>query len=214
MNVVFDWQLSHLWETKLLFACGTSGLTLQEQVIAILETKDRLFCYNCNGECHIPDSAPNQREKGMTHGFKEKVLLFKTQVANCTKTNLENKSVNNTLTAELERYKEQVKVLKEGQNVELRSKDNVSDTCAQNPASKPKPNMFGDIFVQTNPISDSDSEETLALVEESHSKMLLKHKDNMMLEKKKQVDTTPIDYAALNQIKKFSNTLFHKLNIY
>ncbi|GJR93816.1 retrovirus-related pol polyprotein from transposon TNT 1-94 [Tanacetum coccineum] len=53
---------------------------------------------------------------------------LKTQVANCTKTNLENKSVNDTLTAELERYKEQVKVLKEGQNVDLRSKDNVSDT--------------------------------------------------------------------------------------
>ncbi|GJT69020.1 hypothetical protein Tco_1028306 [Tanacetum coccineum] len=56
---------------------------------------------------------------------------LKTQVANCTKTNLENKSVNDTLTAELERYKEQVKVLKEGQNVDLRSKDNVSDSCAQ-----------------------------------------------------------------------------------
>ncbi|GJW16919.1 hypothetical protein Tco_0024355 [Tanacetum coccineum] len=38
----------------------------------------------------------------------------KTQVANCTKINLDNKSVNDTLTAELERYKEQVKVLKEG----------------------------------------------------------------------------------------------------
>ncbi|GKE91234.1 hypothetical protein Tco_1572329 [Tanacetum coccineum] len=56
---------------------------------------------------------------------------LKTQVANCTKTNLENKSVNDTLTAELERYKKQVKVLKEGQNVDLRSKDNVSDICAQ-----------------------------------------------------------------------------------
>ncbi|GJZ34190.1 hypothetical protein Tco_0579626 [Tanacetum coccineum] len=56
---------------------------------------------------------------------------LKTQVANCTKTNLENKSVNDTLTAELERYKEQIKVLKEGQNVDLGSKDTVSDTCAQ-----------------------------------------------------------------------------------
>ncbi|GJV17732.1 hypothetical protein Tco_1363055 [Tanacetum coccineum] len=45
--------------------------------------------------------------------------------------NLENKSVNDTLTAELERYKEQVKVMKEGQNVDLRSKDNVSDSCEQ-----------------------------------------------------------------------------------
>ncbi|GJY96860.1 hypothetical protein Tco_0513770 [Tanacetum coccineum] len=51
-------------------------------------------------------------------------------VANCTKINLENKSVNDTLTAELERYKEQVKVLKKGQNVYLRSKDNVLDTYA------------------------------------------------------------------------------------
>ncbi|GJT69063.1 retrovirus-related pol polyprotein from transposon TNT 1-94 [Tanacetum coccineum] len=194
--------------------------------------------------------------------------------------NLENKSVNDTLTAELERYKEQVKVLKEGQNVDLRSKDNVSDTCAQsveidllkqtlsehlkekesllqtvtllkndfkkeesrnidreialekqikhldnivfkrdqsaqtvhmltkpqffydnttkqalgfqNPfylqkAQQSKPKLYvGDIIVQTNPIVIPDSEETLTLAEESHSKMLLKHKDNMMLEKEKQ----------------------------
>ncbi|GKE29882.1 hypothetical protein Tco_1445266 [Tanacetum coccineum] len=39
--------------------------------------------------------------------------------------------VNDTLTAELERYKEQVKVLKEGQNVDLRSNDNISDSSAQ-----------------------------------------------------------------------------------
>ncbi|GJW91672.1 hypothetical protein Tco_0169225 [Tanacetum coccineum] len=56
---------------------------------------------------------------------------LKTQVANCTKINLENKSVNDTLTAELERYKEQVKVLNEGQNVDFKSKDNISDSCAQ-----------------------------------------------------------------------------------
>ncbi|GKE40388.1 hypothetical protein Tco_1463793 [Tanacetum coccineum] len=56
---------------------------------------------------------------------------LKTQVVNCTKINLNNKSVNDTLTAELERYKEQVKVLKEGKNVDVRSNDNVSDSCAQ-----------------------------------------------------------------------------------
>ncbi|GKC34463.1 hypothetical protein Tco_1046847, partial [Tanacetum coccineum] len=39
--------------------------------------------------------------------------------------------VNDTLTAELERYKEQVQVLNEGQNVDLTSKDNVSDSCAR-----------------------------------------------------------------------------------
>ncbi|GJX89630.1 hypothetical protein Tco_0341644 [Tanacetum coccineum] len=56
---------------------------------------------------------------------------LKTQVVNYTKINLENKSVSDTLTAELERYKEQIKVLKEGQNVDLKSKDNISDSCAQ-----------------------------------------------------------------------------------
>ncbi|GJU83526.1 hypothetical protein Tco_1285891 [Tanacetum coccineum] len=39
--------------------------------------------------------------------------------------------INDTLTSELERYKEQVKVLKEGQNVDLKCKDNVSDSCEQ-----------------------------------------------------------------------------------
>nr|GEW68558.1 hypothetical protein [Tanacetum cinerariifolium] len=40
--------------------------------------------------------------------------------------NLDNKSVNETLTAEFERYKDQVRILKEGNNV-----DKVSDSCAQ-----------------------------------------------------------------------------------
>nr|GEY38741.1 hypothetical protein [Tanacetum cinerariifolium] len=40
--------------------------------------------------------------------------------------------------------------------------------------------------------------ETLMLVEESRSKMLLKQQDPMVFEKK--VNTTPVDYAALNQL--------------
>nr|GEW12630.1 hypothetical protein [Tanacetum cinerariifolium] len=56
---------------------------------------------------------------------------LKTQVVNCTKINLDNKSINETLTAELERYKDQVRILKEGLNVDLKSNDIVSDSCAQ-----------------------------------------------------------------------------------
>ncbi|GJZ26247.1 hypothetical protein Tco_0570500 [Tanacetum coccineum] len=93
---------------------------------------------------------------------------LKTQVVHCTKTNIENKSVNDTLTAELERYKEQ----------------------------------------KTNPIVIPDSEETLTLAEEGRLKMILKHKDNMMQEKIKQIDTTPIDYAALNKLYKDFKTRF------
>ncbi|GJW97992.1 hypothetical protein Tco_0179800 [Tanacetum coccineum] len=125
---------------------------------------------------------------------------LKTQVVHYTKTNLENKSVNDTLTAELERYKEQVKVLKEGQNGDLKSQDNVSDSCGGK-AQQLEPMLYvGDIIQKTNPIVIPDSEETLTLAEESRSKMLLKHKDNMMQEKIKQIDTTPIDYAALNKL--------------
>nr|GEW10829.1 integrase, catalytic region, zinc finger, CCHC-type, peptidase aspartic, catalytic [Tanacetum cinerariifolium] len=57
---------------------------------------------------------------------------LKTQVINCTKINLDNKSLNDTLTAELERYKEQVKVLKEGYNVEVKIQDNFLDSHEQN----------------------------------------------------------------------------------
>nr|GEY23895.1 ribonuclease H-like domain-containing protein [Tanacetum cinerariifolium] len=56
---------------------------------------------------------------------------LKTQVVNYTKINLDNKSINDTLTAKLERYKKQVRILKEGKNVDLKSKDNVLDSCAQ-----------------------------------------------------------------------------------
>nr|GEY47392.1 hypothetical protein [Tanacetum cinerariifolium] len=51
---------------------------------------------------------------------------LKTQVVNCTKINQDNKNVNEFLTAELERYKDQVKILKEQINV-----DKASESCAQ-----------------------------------------------------------------------------------
>ncbi|GKA35430.1 retrovirus-related pol polyprotein from transposon TNT 1-94 [Tanacetum coccineum] len=122
---------------------------------------------------------------------------LKTQVVNYTKINMDNKSVNDTLTAELERYKEQVKVLKEGQNVDLKSNDNISNTSAQSKAQQLEPKLYvGDIIEKTYPIVIPDSEETLMLAEESRSKMLLKPKEPMMLEKK--VITTPVDYAVLN----------------
>ncbi|GJU25179.1 retrovirus-related pol polyprotein from transposon TNT 1-94 [Tanacetum coccineum] len=116
---------------------------------------------------------------------------LKSQVVNCTKINLENKSVNDTLTAELERYKKQVKVLKEGQNVNLRSNDNK--------AQQLEPKLYvSNVIEKTNAIVIPDSEEILLLAEESRSKMILKQKDPMMLEKK--VNTAPIDYVVLNQL--------------
>nr|GFA16579.1 hypothetical protein [Tanacetum cinerariifolium] len=87
---------------------------------------------------------------------------LKTQVTNCTKINLENKSVNDTLTIEK--------------------------------AQQLKPKLYdGNVIKNTYAIVIPDSEETLMLAEKSHSKMLLKQQDLMVLEKK--VNTRPVDYA-------------------
>nr|GEY62184.1 reverse transcriptase domain-containing protein [Tanacetum cinerariifolium] len=51
---------------------------------------------------------------------------LKTQVISCTKIKQDNKNVNDLLTAELARYKDQVKFLKEQNNV-----DKASESCAQ-----------------------------------------------------------------------------------
>nr|GEY95195.1 hypothetical protein [Tanacetum cinerariifolium] len=96
---------------------------------------------------------------------------LKAQVINYIKITIDNKNVNDTLTAELERYKEQVKVLKEGQNVEK----------AQHLETK----LYdGSVIMNTYAIMILNSEETLMLAEESRSKMILKQHDPMVLEKK------------------------------
>ncbi|GJU44444.1 retrovirus-related pol polyprotein from transposon TNT 1-94 [Tanacetum coccineum] len=193
---------------------------------------------------------------------------LKTQVVNCTKINPENKSVNDTLYAELERYKKQsleidhlkqtlsehlkekeslmqmVTLLKndfkkeESRNIDreialekqIKQLDNIvfkRDQSAQTVHMLTKPQFFydhttkqaldfqnpfylkkaqqlepkfyvGDIIEKTTAIVIPDSEETLMLAKESRSKMPLKQKDPIMLEKK--VNTTPVDYVVLNQL--------------
>nr|GEZ66164.1 hypothetical protein [Tanacetum cinerariifolium] len=62
-----------------------------------------------------------------------------------------------------------------------------------------EPKLYhGNVIKNTNAIMIPDSEETLMLADESRSKMLLKQHDLMMLEKK--VNTTPVDYAVLDQL--------------
>ncbi|GJZ49378.1 hypothetical protein Tco_0603568, partial [Tanacetum coccineum] len=76
----------------------------------------------------------------------------------------------------------------------------------QNPFYLKKPQQLepklyvGNVIEKTNAIVIPDSKETLFLAEESRSKMFLKQKDPIMLEKK--VNTTLVDYAVLNQLYK------------
>ncbi|GJT08458.1 retrovirus-related pol polyprotein from transposon TNT 1-94 [Tanacetum coccineum] len=98
------------------------------------------------------------------------------QLTNCNKVNKDNLIANESLSAELERYKERVKLLEERQNVDLA-------LSFQNPfylkkAQQIRQMLFDDnvIAKETNVISIANSEETFMLEEESRSKMLLKQK--------------------------------------
>ncbi|GJW06169.1 retrovirus-related pol polyprotein from transposon TNT 1-94 [Tanacetum coccineum] len=147
----------------------------------------------------------NHSETEITNALILSIIeQLKTQVVNCTKINLDNKSVNDTLTAELERYKEQVKVLKEGQNVDLRSNNNISDSCTQSVeidylkqtlfehlkekeslrqtnSQQLEPKLYdGNVIKNMGAIMILYSKETLMLAEESRSKILLKQKDLMI----------------------------------
>nr|GEV85962.1 hypothetical protein [Tanacetum cinerariifolium] len=68
---------------------------------------------------HVTESQQVVVQNSKTSAQQDALILsvieqLKTQVINCTKINLDNKIINDTLTTKLERYKEQVKVLKEG----------------------------------------------------------------------------------------------------
>nr|GEU31183.1 hypothetical protein [Tanacetum cinerariifolium] len=134
---------------------------------------------------------------------------LKTQVVNCTKINQDNKNVNEILTAELERYKDQVKILKEQNNV-----DKASESCAQSLEIDNLKHSLSEHLKEKEPLEQKktdaivihDSEETLMLENESRSKMLRKQNDPLMSEKK--VITKPVDYAALNQLSKDFETRF------
>nr|GFB71817.1 hypothetical protein [Tanacetum cinerariifolium] len=86
-------------------------------------------------EVHNPDNVTNN----VINQAVQAMLIFeKSNIMNQSETKItsdsniipyflyDSKSVNETLTAELERYKDQVRILKEGNNV-----DKVSDSCAQ-----------------------------------------------------------------------------------
>ncbi|GJZ38667.1 hypothetical protein Tco_0585230 [Tanacetum coccineum] len=119
--------------------------------------KGLLFVTTIKGKATCPNNALNQRGNGMIHDALVEVhnhdnvnnnminqavqvvpSFEQSNVVNHSENEITSDSniipyshVNDMLTAELERYKEQFKVLKEGQNVDLRSNNNVSDSSTQ-----------------------------------------------------------------------------------
>nr|GEZ92164.1 retrovirus-related Pol polyprotein from transposon TNT 1-94 [Tanacetum cinerariifolium] len=90
--------------------------------------------------------------------------------------------------------------------------DNVNSACLNvdvcaHCAQQLKPKLYdGRIIEKSDAVVIPDTEETLMLAEESHSKMIKKQKDQKMTEKK--VITKPIDYAIINQLSTDFETRF------
>nr|GEV58118.1 integrase, catalytic region, zinc finger, CCHC-type, peptidase aspartic, catalytic [Tanacetum cinerariifolium] len=107
------------------YTSGPSGTNSGKQRVIV--------CYNCKGEGHMSKQCTKPKRKRDEAWFKDKYVnesqyatvqnssflaqqddrilsvieQLKTQVVNCTKINQDNKNVNEILTAELERYKDQ-----------------------------------------------------------------------------------------------------------
>nr|GEW37513.1 hypothetical protein [Tanacetum cinerariifolium] len=183
----------------------------------------------------------NLKENSSSPVLQDDLILsvieqLKTQVVNCTKINQDNKNINEILTAELKRYKNQERILKKKNNVDnasvsyeksleieklkhtlsrhlkekefLEQKDlGFQNLCYLKRAQQLKPKLYdGSVIEKSDAIVIHDSDETLLLVEESCSKMIQKQNEPIM--SKNKVNTKPVDYAALNQHSKDFETRF------
>nr|GEU52727.1 hypothetical protein [Tanacetum cinerariifolium] len=163
----------------------------------------------------------NLTENSSSPALQDDLILsvveqLKTKVVNCTKINQDNKYANEILSTELERYKNQERILKEQNNVDKASAsfeqslkiEKLKHTLSEHLKEKEsleqkqlKAKLYdGSVIQKNDAIVIHNSEETLMLADESRSKMLLKQNDPIMSEKK--VITKPVDYAALNHLSK------------
>ncbi|GJR87089.1 hypothetical protein Tco_0211100 [Tanacetum coccineum] len=169
--------------TSRTYTPGASGSNYGKQRTVI--------CYNYKGECHMSKQCTKPKRKRDDSWFKDKVLLVQAQESGQILHEeelafLADPGIPEDALAE---------VAIQNRNQATQTVDNASVKKAQ----QLEPKLYaGNVIMNANAIVIPESEETLMLAEEIRSKRLLKQQDPMMLEKK--VNTTPVDYAALNQL--------------
>ncbi|GKC53251.1 hypothetical protein Tco_1075996, partial [Tanacetum coccineum] len=109
---------------------------------------------------------------------------------------------NETLTAELKRYKERVNTFEQRLNIDLSTPLGYQNLFNLKKAQRIKPTLYDGSVISKQHVASPmfDDDETLILEEVSRSKMLAKQNDPILKEKK--VNTTPINYAELNRLSK------------
>nr|GEW86607.1 hypothetical protein [Tanacetum cinerariifolium] len=171
----------------------TAGMSIQ-YTFGPSETSGKqrvIVCYNYKGEGHMSKQCTKSKRKIDEAWFMDKYVVNNNAVYQADDLDAydydcdEFNSAKIALMANLYHY----------------GFDNLTE------AQQLEPKLYdGSVIQKTDDIVIHDSEETLMLKDESHSKMLQKQKDQMMSEKK--VNTKPVDYAALNQLSKDFETRF------
>ncbi|GJS44869.1 hypothetical protein Tco_0594990 [Tanacetum coccineum] len=161
---------------------------------------------------HMSKQCTKPKRKRDNSWFKDKVLLVQVQ-ANCQILYKEELAFLADLGIAEAKVALMANLLHYGSDalIKVHNHDNVDNNiinqgvqeAVQNSNSSAQQDLEHSLYdgnvikENTSAIVIRDSEETLMLAEESHSKMLLKQHDPMVLEKK--VNTTPVDYVVLNQ---------------
>ncbi|GKB73832.1 hypothetical protein Tco_0935244 [Tanacetum coccineum] len=116
-------------EKVLLVEAQANGQILHEEELEFLADPDSLA--EVNNHDNVDKNLMNQVVQAMPYSEQLSVVNnLETEITSDSNI-IPYSHVNDTLTAELEKYKEQVKVLKKGQNVNLEINDIISDSSAQ-----------------------------------------------------------------------------------
>nr|GEU72600.1 putative reverse transcriptase domain-containing protein [Tanacetum cinerariifolium] len=187
-----------LWERIELLMQGTS-LTKQEKECKLYDEFDK-FAYNkgetlrdkrllsvttAKEKATCQNSTRNQKGKWMSHdpGIVE---------AQPTQTIITHNAAYQA--DELDSYDSDCDEINTAKVVLMANLSHYGSDDLAEKAQQSEPKLYeGNVIQKTNAIMIRDSEETLMLAEESHSKMILKQKDLMMSEKKD--NAKPVDYA-------------------
>nr|GEV99063.1 hypothetical protein [Tanacetum cinerariifolium] len=176
-----------------------------------------VICYNCKGEGHMSKQCTKPKRKRDDSWFKDKVFLVQAQengqilheeeLAFLADQGItKGQAIQSVITHnaayqadDLDAYDSDCDELNTAKVALMANLSHYGSNVLAEKAHQLEPKIYnGNVIKNTCAIVILDLEETLMLVEESHSKMLLKQHDPMVLEKK--VHTKPVDYASLNQL--------------
>nr|GEX40391.1 hypothetical protein [Tanacetum cinerariifolium] len=163
--------LQPVYGRRISFATGTTR-TYTSRISRSTSGKQRtVICYNCKGEGIMSKQCTKPKRKRNDSWFKDKVLLVQAQ-ANVYQA--DDLDAYDSVCDELNTAKVALMV-----NLSHYGLDVLADLL--------EPKLYdGNVIKNTCAIVIPDFEETLMLAKESHSKMILKQQDTMVLEKKEQ----------------------------